>query len=456
MLPFANASHDPETEYLSDGITESLINRLSHVPGLRVVPRGTAFRYRGRDADAIDVGRELQVRALLTGRVQQRGDTLTVQAELVDVGANAQLWGDRFARRLSDLLDVEGEIARQIADALRLTLSGEDQARLAHRQTASTEAYDLCLKGRYYWGKRTPPDLKKSIGFFEQAIATDPGYALAYTGLADSHVVMTVFDVGMPADLFRRAKVAALRALEIQPDLPEAHTELCLIWSCLDRDWAAAEEACRRAVSGRPGYWLAHDHHAMTLAALGRVDEAVAEVLKGQALEPLSPVVQHHVAWVHLLAHRYDESIAHCQMAIDLDPTFPMAYMWMGVCLGQQGRHDQAVTALERAVALTRGASIAVGALAHALAAAGRVEEARARLSELRRPAPGRYIQHYGGALACVALGDLDDAFAWLDQACGDHSFWLAFFAGTDPRLDPLRRDARFHALVGRLGLPLG
>ena len=323
VLPFTNVGANPETEYLSDGITESLINRLSQIPSLRVVPRSTAFRYKGRDIDTTKAGRQLKVQALLTGKVHQRGDTLNVQAELVDVKQNAQLWGDRFMRRVSDLLDVEDEIARRIAENLRLTLSGEERERLAKRHTESTDAYHLYLKGRYYWSKRTPPDLKKSVEFFEQAIAKDAGYALAYTGLADAYVVMSAFDIGVPTNLLSKAKTAALRALDVDDDFPEAHAELCVIWSCLDRDWDAAEDACHRAVKRQPGYWLAHSHYGLTLAALGRFDEAVAQVRRGQALDPLSLVVQHHAASVHLLARRYDEAIAESPQRYRHGPPLP-------------------------------------------------------------------------------------------------------------------------------------
>jgi tetratricopeptide (TPR) repeat protein len=289
------------------------------------------------------------------------------------------------------LLNVEDEIAQQIVENLRLTLTGEERERLARRDTDNTDAYHLYLKGRYYWSKRTTPDLKKSVEYFEGAIAKDSGYALAYTGLASAHVVMTAFDVAVPTDLFTKAKVAALRALDVDSHLAEALAELTLIQACLDRDWELAEATSRRATQRRPGYWLAHDHYAMTLAAQGRFDEAIAEVRRGQALEPLSVVVHHHVAWIHVL-------------------------------------------------------------VAHAYAVAGRTDEAQQRLSELQRPAQGGYIQHYGVALVLAALGDVEEALRWLELAYRDHSFWLAYWANVDPRLDVLRNDARFKTLLRRLG----
>ena len=453
VLPFANASGDPDTDYLSDGVTESLINRLSQISGLRVVPRSVTFRYKGRDIDPYKAGRQLKVPAVLTGKVLQRGETLNVQAELVDVRHQAQLWGERFVRRVSDILAVEDEIAAQITDKLRLKITGEDRDRFGRRYTENTEAYHLFLKGRYYWSKRTRPNLQKSVEYFEQAIALDASYALPYAGLADAYVVMSVFDAGVPTDLLSRAKAAARRALDIDPDLPEALAELCLIWPSLDRDWDAAEDAFRRAMKRQPSYWLAHDHYAFVLAAQGRFDAALAEVRRGQALEPLSLVVHHHVAWVCLLARRYDDAIAECRSAIDMDPTFPMAHLWMGVSLEQKGLYDEAIASLDEAVKFMGGASIGAGAAAHAYAVSGQVEEARRRLAELQQARFARYVEPYGIALVCAGLGDREDALRWLEQAYQEHSFWLAFWAKVDPRLDVLRDDIRFQDLLRRLGL---
>ena len=453
VLPFENATAEPDSEYLSDGITETLINRLSQMPGLRLVPRSTAFRYKGRVIDSNKIGRQLKVRAVLTGKVMQRGDTLTVQADLVDVGQRAQLWGERFTRRVSDTFAVEDEIADRITDKLRLAVSGDPRDRFATRYTENTEAYHLFLKGRYYWSKRTRPNLQKSVQYFEQAIAVDANYALAHAGLADAYVVMSVFDAGLPTDLLSKAKAAARRALEVDPDLPEAHAEMCLIAPSLDRDWAAADDAFQRAVRRRPAYWLAHDHYAFVLAAQGRFDQAVSQVRRGQALEPLSLVVHHHVAWVYVLARRYDEAITECRSAIDMDPTFPMAHLWMGVSLEQKGELEEAIRSLDEAVKYMGGASIGAGAAAHAYAMAGRTDEARRRVTVLCDARSTRYVEPYGIALVYAALGDHAEAVRWLEQAYHEHSFWLVGWSKVDPRLDVLRGDPQFRDLQRRLGL---
>jgi serine/threonine protein kinase/tetratricopeptide (TPR) repeat protein len=452
VLPFENATADPDSEYLSDGITEALINRLSHMSGVRVVPRSSAFRYKGRVVDPDKAGRQLKVRAVLTGKVLQRGDTLSVQVDLVDAVQHAQLWGERFMRRVSDIFAVEDEIADQIAEKLRLTVSGDPRDRLARRYTDNTEAYHLFLKGRFYWSKRTRPNLLKSVQYFQEAIALDPEYALAYAGLADAFVVMSVFDAGLPTDLLSKAKTAAGRALDIDPDLPEAHAEMCLIAPTLDRDWAAATDAFQRAMRRRPAYWLAHDHYAMVLAAQCRFDEALSQVRRGQALEPLSLVVHHHVAWICVLARRYDEAIAECRSAIDMDPTFPLAHLWMGISLEQKGDFEDAIRSLDEAVKYMGGASIGTGAAAHAYAMAGQTQEASRRLNELLEARSKRYAEPYGIALAQAALGDRSEALRWLDQAYQEHSFWLAAWSKVDPRMDVLRDEPQFRELQRRLG----
>ena len=336
--------------------------------------------------------------------------------------------------------------------ALLGTLCEDLLVKLGKRDTEDTEAYHLYLKGRYYWSRRTAPNLKKSVEYFEQAIARDAGYALAYAGLADAYVVMAVFDGGLPTDLLSKAKVAAHRALEIDRGLSEAHAALSMIRSCLDRDWAPAEDSARSAIQRNPAYWLAHTHYGFLLAAQGRFEEAVAEARRGLELEPLSLVAQHHVAWVCLLARRYDDAIAQCRSAIDMDPTFPMAHLWMGISLEQKGLSEEAIAAIEQAVKYMGGASIGVGAAAHAYATSGQLEEARRRLVELQARA-GRYVEPYGMALICAALGDLEDALRWLEQAYQDHSVWLALWVKVDPRLDVMREDAGFQDLLRRLGL---
>jgi serine/threonine protein kinase/tetratricopeptide (TPR) repeat protein len=453
VLPFANASGDSDTEYLSDGITETLINRLSQISTLRVVPRSTVFRHKGRDIEPTDLGRQLKVRMLLTGKVSQRGDTLSVQAELVDVQQDAQLWGERFVRRASDIFMVEDEIAQQITEKMWVRVTGEERERLAKRYTDDTDAYHLYLRGQYHWSRRTGPDLLKSVEYFQQAIDRDPDYALPYAGLADAYVVMSAFEAGVPKDLLAKAKAAARCALAIEPDLSEALAELLIVSPWLDRDWNAADEAYRHAMRRQPAYWLAHDHYAMTLAARGRVDEAVVEVRRGQALEPLSLVVHHHVAWMLVLAGRPDEAITECRSALDVNPSFSMAYLWMGLALEQKGLYEDAIASFERAVALKATRSLSIAGAAHAYAKAGRIDEARRRLTQLEQESAARYVEPYAIALIHAALDDDEAALRFLEQGYRDNSFWLGMWVRTDTRLAKIRRNARFQDLLSRLGV---
>jgi tetratricopeptide (TPR) repeat protein len=390
---------------------------------------------------------------LLTGKVLQRGDSLNVQAELVDVKQDAQLWGERFVRRVSDILAVEDEIAGQIVDHLRLALTGEERERFARRYTEDTDAYRLYLKGLYHWSKRTGADLKKSAGYFEQAIAKDPAYALPYAGLADAYVVMAFFDAGVPAELLARGKAAALRALEIDPELSEAHASLGISRACLDNDWDSAEDAFRSALRRTPPYWLAYTHHAMILAARGRFDDAVAEVRRGQELEPLSLVAHHHVAWISLLARRPDDAIAESRSAIEMDPTFGMAHMWMGVALEQKGLYQEALAPLDQAIKCLGGNSISTAAAAHAYAMAGQTEEAQRRLAALKAARTECYVQPYAIALVHAGLGEIDEALSWLEQAHREHAGWWPLWAKGDSRLDPLRDHSRFQDLLRSLGV---
>src|SRR5712692_4602353 len=276
VLPFVNAGNDPNTEYLSDGLTESIINNLSQLPGLRVMARSTVFRYKGNEADPQKAGQELHVGAVLTGRLQQRGDMLIVQAELVDVDKGAQLWGDQYNRKLADVFAVQQEISQQISEKLRVRLTGEDKTRMAKRGTTNPEAYQLYLQGQYEWNKRTPQSLKKSIEYFQRAIDRDPGYALAYAGLADVYVISSGYGIFAPRDSYPRAKAAATKALELDDTLAGAHATLGQEKAAFEHDWSGAEWEFRQAIERNPGYANAHYFYGyLYLVAVGRMDEAI-------------------------------------------------------------------------------------------------------------------------------------------------------------------------------------
>ncbi len=452
VLPFVNASGNPEMEYLSDGITESLINSLSQISGLRLVPRSRVFRYKGQDVDAKKVGRQLKVRALLMGRVMQRGDVLNVQAELVDVAKEAQLWGERYHRKVADIFEVEEEIARHIAEKLKVKLSGEEEKKLGKRYTENTEAYQLYLKARYHFNRRTAEDIQRGIDYCRQAIAKDPDYALVYSAMADCYVILSIFAPIPGKELMANAKIAAAKAVEIDPTLAEAHTSLGAARFFGDRDWAGAEREFHRAIELNPGYWLAHSWYAIIAASVGRAEIALPESKRAQELDPLSLVIHHLAGLALYLAHRYDEAIAICRKGLELDPHYGLLRFWLGLALVAQRQHEEGITELEKA---WRGLGpLASGSVGYAYAVAGRRNQAQKVFDELQELARSKYVDPFQFAIVHAGLGETDMAFECLEKAREDGSGILALYIKTWPALDSLRPDPRFADLVRRLGLP--
>ena len=453
VLPFVNSSADPKAEYLSDGITESIINSLSQLPALKVSARNTVFRYKGREADAREVGRELGVGAVLTGRVLQFSDRLIVKAELVGAEDGWQLWGAQFDREPSDILALQGEIAREISEGLRLKLTGRDRRLLSKRHTESTEAYHAYLKGRYQWNKRTEEGLRRGIEHFQRAIDLDPVYALAYAGLADCYAVLGTFGGLEPRAAFPKAKAAAARALEIDDALAEAHTSSAFVTQLYDWDWPRAGEAYARAVELNPAYATAYFWRATLLAALGRRAESVAEIRRALELDPLSLPINTYTGWAYYFARDYDAAVEQYLRALELDGSFIQAKWRLGLAYAQQGRHGEAVADLREALALSADNTLILGALGYAQAAAGQGGAAREVLEELERLARRRYVSPYHRATVHAGLRENDRALAWLEEAYAERS-GLLIYLGVEPVFDGLRTDPRFADLLRRVGLP--
>ncbi len=451
VLPFGNTDGDPETEYLADGITESIINQLSHLPIMRVMSRSTVFRYKDKSLDPRAVGRKLNVDAVLLGRVLQRGDALLVVAELVDVQNGWQLWGEQYNRRMADILAVEEEMAREISEKLRLRLTGEDRSRLAKRYTQSSEAYQDYLRGRYHWNRLSEEGLKKGIEYFERAIHRDPNYALAYAGLADSYGLLGFFGLASAAAVMPKAKEAARRAIEIDDGLAEAHASLAGIFKIYDWDWAASEREYKRAIELDPNYATAHRMYAAFLAAVGRADEAMRESRLALQLDPFSLVISMEIAWNCYMARDYRRAAEEALRTIELEPQFPAAHSTLGIAYEQEGRHDEAIAAIERARAAT-GHPATLSALSHALASAGRIEEARALIDQLTELSTRQYISPFWMAVAYAGVGATGPALAELEKAVEQRDVTLVWL-GTDPRLDCLRAEYRFKELLRRIGL---
>ncbi len=351
VIPFVNQSNDASVEWISDGLTESIINNLTQLPNLKVIARSTVFRYKGKETDPFVVGRELGVRAVLTGRLKQIDDTMLISTELTDIRENKQLWGKKYQRKIDDMLLVKGEIASEITNNLRPTLSGADMSLANKQYTANPEAYQLYLKGRYYWNKRTPADFQKAIKFFEQAIEQDPNYALAYSGLADTYALLTAYTAEQTHVVMPKAKAAALKALELDDRLAEAHASLGQVAAYYDYDFPVAEREYRRALELNPNYATAHQWLAEQLSTLKRFDEAFAEIKRALELDPLSLIINRIYADILLDARRFDEAIEQYKKTIELEPNFPNTHFFLGRAYEAKGMYDQAVSEYNKSAA---------------------------------------------------------------------------------------------------------
>ncbi|HEX3583135.1 MAG TPA: protein kinase, partial [Thermoanaerobaculia bacterium] len=450
VLPFANAMKDPESEYLSDGITEGIINKLSQLPKLKVMARSTVFRYKGRDADAQTVGRELRVRAVLSGRLQHVGDRIVIGVELVDSLDGAQLWGETYNRRLADLVELQEEVSREIVDRLSIRLTGAEKKKLKKKSTENSEAYQLYLKGRFQWNKRTEDGLKRGIALFNQAIENDPSFASAYAGLADSYVTLATNIPLPPRETMPKAKAAAERAIEIDDGLAEAWSSLGSVQWWFEWNWEAAEKSYKRAIALNPNYATAHDGYAMLLCARGRFDEAIEQINRAGDLDPLSRIIAVHSGWPFYFARDYESAIRRFRKALELDEHFIPAHGWLGMALGQQHRYREALEAFQRALDVDR-IPILLAMLGHTHAIAGNREQAEEVLTVLDYESRSRYISPYDIAIIHAGLGDHDAALAKLKDAFEDRSSWMVFME-VDPRLDVLREDVPFQKLVDRFG----
>ena len=452
VLPFTNASGDPNTDYLSDGIAEDLINSLSQLPRLRVVPRSLAFRYRGEEADVRKIGGDLNVRAVLMGKVVQRGDDLNIQTELVDVAQLSQLWGHHYSRKMSDIILVQEEISKAVSEKLGLRPSEDEQKQLAKRYTDNPEAHELYLKGRYHAFKFSTPELNKGLDYFHQAVALDPNYPLPYTGIA--YYYNLVLDWTMPdTEASPKAKEAAQKALELDPELVDAHVELANVYFWYDWDWPTAEREFRRALDLNPKYAPAHAYYGWYLTWLGRTDEALVEHRRAEELDPISTEPAVLFGWDLYYAHRYDEAITQLHKALDLDPNNWTIHFMLGHAYVQQRKFPEAIAALEKARQIEDQISVPLASLGHAYAVAGRRTEAHKVLDELTARSRQKHVPAYYIALIYVALGEKDNAFAWLDRAYNQRSWYLTSLK-VDPKVDNLRSDPRFADLVRRVGLP--
>jgi eukaryotic-like serine/threonine-protein kinase len=453
VLPFENVSRDPDNEYLGDGIAASLINNLATVPKLRVMAQSTVFRYKGREIDPQAVGRELNVRAVLTGKVMQSGGALRIGTELVDVATGSQLWGAQFDRKPGDIFLIQDEISREISGKLRLQLTRAEKKKLIRRHTEDAEAYRLYLQGRHHWNRWTEEGFYKAIGYFQQAIDKDPDYALAHTGVAESYVLLGWNSYLPPKDAFPKGKAAAMIALRLAPDLGEAHTPLAASLWLHDWQWHEAHAEFQRSLELNPAYPTANHWYAEYMMTMGRQVDAIAKMKNSRELDPLSLIINVAIGWASYMARQYDEAIEQLLRTVELDPNYPVTYWILGLLYRIAGRYDLAITAGEKGVNLSGGSPLMRAALAHTYGMAGRPGEARHLLHDLTELAKRKYVAPHFLAGIHIGLGDSDRAMEYLEKSWDERCHWLIYLH-IDPSMDDLRSDPRFQDLLKRVGLP--
>ena len=443
VLPFIDESGDAEAEYINDKIAESLINSLSKLPQLRVVPRSVVAGYRGQRIDPRQVGKDLNVRAVVTGRMRRHGDIINIQAELIDLENVAQLWGQHYDHKLSDVILVQEDISRDIFENLRLKLNVEEKKQL--------DAYRLYLKGRNAWNKRTADGLQQGIEFFNQAIAIDAEYAEAYAGLADCYNMLVVYGRLQPKEGFPKAKEAATKALDIDENQAEAHTSLAFIKFRWDWDRAETEREFQTAIRIKPAYAPAHQWYSSYLVAVERFDEAIAEAKRTEELEPLSFVASSHLGWIYYLSGKNDLAIEQCKKILELDPSSFPARRYLGLAYEAKGKYAEAINEFQTGVKLS-GSPLMLALLGHAYAVSGNKAEAQKVLKDLEQLQSQRYVSPYTVAAIHAGLGDQEQAFTWLERAVEERDIWLMNLK-VDPVFAKLRSNRKFGDLLARIRL---
>jgi len=447
VLPFSTTNAN--SEYLSDGITESIINNLSQLPQIQVMARGTVFTYKGKPQDPRKVGRDLNVDAVVTGSILQQGEDLIVQTELVKAENGVQIWGEQYNRKFSDLITLQSDISREISERLRVQLTGEQQKRVTKHYTENAEAFELYLKGRFVWNQRTEESLRRGIDYFKKATEKDSTFALAYTGLGDSYQILAWWGFSEPSESYPQAKTAVETALKLDPTLAEAHTSLAGILDGYEWNFGAAQKEYQKAVALNPNYSTAHSWYAWLLMRCGKHVESISEIMKARRLDPLAQAINASVGTMYYFARRYDDAEQELQKAIQLYPSYADNYTELALVLAQKKMFHEAITICKKALSISADPGTRLE-LAQIYAQMGKPEEARRILEELE----GQYFQAYSAAMVYAALGDREEAFVWLQKAYEKREDHLPNLK-VDPVMDPLRSDPRFTELVHRIGLPL-
>jgi len=452
VLPFVNSSADPENEYFSDGITDELITALAKVEGLWVASRTSVFALKDLREDVRALGARLNVSAVIEGTVRKSGNRIRITVQLTNVADGRNLWSERYDREMADVFAIQDEIAGTIVRTLRSTLLGELGDPTPVRYTANVRAYSLYLKGRFWWNRRSQAAIKEGIRFFEQAIQEDPGYALAYSGLADSYALDLDYRGEPVIQGMERAAAEARKAIALDETLAEAHTSLGWVTFIYDWDWVGAGREFSRAIELNPRYATAHQWHSWFLVAMGRFDEALAEGRAAIDLDPLSVSIRRSMGWLQYYARHFDAALENLRRALAMNPTSEETHRLLGLVYAQQGLYDEATASFREAVSNSEGDMLSFAGLGHVAALRGRTDEARAVLKELEERQRTRYVSPVALAMIQVALGEVDAWFDLLEKAHQDRRGWLAYLK-IEPILDPLRSDPRFQLLLERMRL---
>jgi TolB-like protein/DNA-binding winged helix-turn-helix (wHTH) protein/Flp pilus assembly protein TadD len=454
VLPLANLSRDPGQDYFADGMTEALITDLAQIGSLRVISRTSVMHYKGTSKTLPEIGRELKVDVVVEGAAQTSGGRVRITAQLIRAADDRHLWAESYERDVRDVLALQDEVARTIANEIKVKLTPQEQGLLTSARPVNPQAHELYLKGRYYWNKRTPEALNKSLEYFREAIDKDPSYALGYAGMADAYAMLGSGEYGIlpPKEAFPKAEAAAMKALELDSALAEPHATLGYSKD-FDWDWQGAEREFKQAIDLNPGYTTAHHWYALHLTTLGRNTEAIAEIRKAQSLDPLSLIISADVAWVFYFARRYEQEGEQARKTLEMDSTFPIAHMYLSYSYLHMGKHKEAVAEMKKAVDLSGGSLPMVGNLAYIYALAGRRYEAIKILNYLKARSKREFVSPDVLAQIYTGLGDKDHAIAWLEKGYEQRSDFTGLLKVL-PELDPLRSDPRFEALVRRVGLP--
>jgi TolB-like protein/Tfp pilus assembly protein PilF len=452
VLPFANLSSDSESEFFADGITEEIINAMVQIRNIRVVARTSAFSFKGKQVDLRTVGATLNAGTILEGSVRKSGDRVRIVAQLVNAVDGYHIWSERYDRELQDIFEVQDEIARTIADRLKVTLGPEKAETLARSETKDLEAYQLYLKGRFHWNKRSAGGLQKAIEYFQQAIGKDPSYAVAYAGLADAYNMISFRNVLAPHAVMPKAKAAATKALELDRHRAEPHVSLAYASFTYDRDWSAAGKHFERAKALNPAYVMGHAFYPLYLSSRGQSEESLTVAKRALELDPAAAAVSHVLAVQLYLARLFDQSVLQCEQTLELEPNYEPAYAVLGQVYSLTGRYERAMVEFEKSLAVTQRSTWVLALLGYARARSGRRSEAMDIIEELRATSQNSFVPAFSFALVYAGLGEADQAFTWLTKACDERHNRLAYLK-VEALWDPLRSDSRFTGLLRGFGI---